>query len=61
MRQRYTVYDPCASVAAIASTNASPHTLNLLPIGTTTQMWQNYITGRIGGVLVLENVVMYNT
>jgi hypothetical protein len=32
MRQRYTVYDPCASVAAIASTNASAHTLNLLPI-----------------------------
>jgi len=48
MRQRYTVYDPCASVAAIASTNASPHSLNLLPLGTTQQMWQNYITGRIG-------------
>ena len=48
MRQRYTVYDPCASVAAIASTNATPHSLNLLPIDVTKNMWQNYITGRVG-------------
>jgi hypothetical protein len=33
MRQRYTVYDPCADITPEGQTPASAHTKNLLPIG----------------------------
>jgi hypothetical protein len=49
MRQRYTVYDPCADITPEGQTPASAHTKNLLPIDVSKNMWQNHITGRLGG------------